>query len=299
MNKVITLVANTKKQLLDERIINKIFVKVEKTKSKIVNLQWLADDEACDIYVDSSCTLDEIRVAAAKALEEIGCDFFVQEDDNRKKKLLISDMDSTIINQECIDEIADKLGIKDKVSSITESAMNGEIDFNQSLKQRVALLKGVSEVQLNEVLNNDISLTQGAHTLVQTMKKNGAKSVLVSGGFTFFTSNIGSMVGFDENFANILEIKNGVLTGNVIEPILSAKSKLEIMNDKITEHNIEAKDVVAVGDGANDLMMLEAAGLGFAYHAKQAVQDKTQFHVNHCDLTALLYAQGYKKQDFV
>lgn len=299
MIKVITLVTNFLKNPLDEKIINKLFVKLEKKKAKIINLKWLSPDEACDVLIDSDLSVDEIRQVAVAALEDTLCDYFVQNNDNRLKKLLISDMDSTIINQECIDEIADKLNIKDKVSAITEIAMNGEIEFEESIRMRVNLLQGVTKDQLEEVLLNNITLTDGANTLVKTMNKFNAKTILVSGGFTFFTETISKMIGFGENFANVLEMKDNILTGKVKEPILSAKSKLEIMNDKTKQHNITNEDVIAVGDGANDLFMLEAASLGFAYYAKPAVIEKTKFHINNTNLEALLFAQGIKRKEFV
>lgn len=299
MKKLITLVANLEKQALDDKIINKLFIKLEKKKVRIINLKWLSVNEACDIFIDSTLSLEILRQITQEVLEDAKIDYFVQNDDNRQKKLLISDMDSTIINQECIDEIAEKLNIKDAVATITESAMKGEIDFDQSLIQRVELIKGVTTCHLKEVAQNDLTLTKGARTLVQTMKKHGAKTVLVSGGFTFFTNIIANLVGFDENFANILEIENNRLSGKVIEPILDANSKLEIMNEQISILKINQDDVIAVGDGANDLMMLGSAGLGFAYYAKKAVIDKTHFHVNNTNLEALLFAQGFKREDFV
>lgn len=298
MPNVITLIANPAIKPLDERIINKIFIKMEKAKASIANLNWLAENEACDISFDG-ISIPKAQEVLYNILEELPYDTLVQETQNRRKKLLICDMDSTIINQECIDEIAATLGLKDKVAAITEQAMNGEIDFADALRERVALLEGVAEDTLEQVYKEQITLMSGAKTLVRTMTKNGASCILVSGGFTFFTQKVSQTVGFAENYANILEIKDGKLSGKVVEPVLDRQSKLETLQSTIKHLNIESNDVAAAGDGANDLPMLKAAGLGVAYHAKPAVKAQAAYKIDHNDLTSLLYAQGYKKEDFI
>ncbi len=290
---VVTLIAGKDNSPLDEAIVNKAFIRLEKKKAAIVDMKWLAPGEACDIIFDGL----EIDQVAGAFEEKIFCDFIVQKNENRKKKLLISDMDSTIINQECIDEIADRLGLKEKVAAITERAMNGELDFSESLIERVALLKGLNESELEDVYENNISVMSGAAELVQTMKKNGAYCLLVSGGFTFFADKIADRLGFDDNKANILEITEGLLTGKVTPPILDKDSKLASLNKVANQLELTSSDILAVGDGANDLPMLMAAGLGVAYHAKPNVKSQTNAKIDHADLRALLYAQGYTKEE--
>ncbi len=253
--------------------------------------QWLAMGEACDVFhghPEARAALDQLL-----AMEEI--DHVTQPVANRRKKLLISDMDSTMIEQECIDELADFLGIKDQVAGITERAMNGELDFADALRERVGLLKGLPEQALHSVYERQIILMDGARALVQTMRANGAHCVLVSGGFTFFTGRVSEALGFHEDYANQLELADGLLTGNVIDPILGADAKLEQLNRQCAALGITAEDVLAVGDGANDLPMLLAAGMGIAYHAKPVVQAQASASIRHCDLSALLYIQGYVK----
>jgi phosphoserine phosphatase len=298
MKNVVTLITNPSDNKLSEIIINKAFIALEKSKRKIIDIAWLGENEACDIIFDGNNLLEEANILSEK-LKETKVDIIVQNNNNRKKKLLITDMDSTIIEQECIDEIANELGIKQQVAQITEQAMNGKIDFSESLRKRVALLKNLDETKLTEVYNNKISLMPGAKELVSTMKENGAYCVLVSGGFTFFTSKILHRLSFDEASANILEIKNKKLTGNVTEPVLDSSSKLDVLNKTIKKLNITSDDVIAVGDGANDIPMLKNSGIGIAFHAKPLVQEQLQYKINHTKLKSLLYIQGYKKTDFI
>ena len=214
------------------------------------------------------------------------------------KHLLIADMDSTMIEQECIDELADYAGKRAEISDITERAMRGELDFEDALRERVAMLKGVSQSALQETFDQKISLTPGARTLVMTMNKRGAVTALVSGGFTFFTARVADATGFQMTQANILEISDGALTGDVKEPIFGRAAKLEALI-KISEDNgISPNEAIAVGDGANDLSMLERAGLGVAFHAKPAVAEAADVRIDHGDLTALLYLQGIKQSEF-
>ncbi len=298
MQNVVTLITNPEDKILDEAVINKAFMALERKGGKIINMSWLAQHEACDIFFDS-IDIQSARDILSEKLEPLCVDFIVQENNNRKKKMLISDMDSTIIQQECIDEIAEKFGIKDKIAEITNKAMNGNLDFSDSLCERVALLKGLDESELGNVYKDKITLMSGATELVQTMKKSGAYCLLVSGGFTFFTDKIAQRLGFDENRANILEITDGKLTGKVIEPILNADSKLQALNETIGRLNISKDDVIAVGDGANDLPMLKNAGLGIATHAKPLVQQQVNHNIKFTRLKSLLYLQGYKKDEFV
>lgn len=293
MSFIITIITNKDHNPLNENLVNRVFKILEKKLAKINNFSWLSVENACDIEV-SDIEYDNARQILRQYSDELKFDFAITQKDNRRKKLLICDMDSTIIEQECIDEIAEILGIKDKVAAITEAAMNGKIEFASALKERVALLKDIKEDTLEQVYSEKITLMPGAAALVATMNKYGAKTILVSGGFTLFTNKIAHRIGFNENHANILEIKNGKLTGRVIEPILDKSSKLEILQNLIEKYGLAKEDTIAVGDGANDLPMLKYAGIGVAFRAKEIVRQETQFHINYTDLTSLLYIQGFK-----
>lgn len=299
MQHILTLITNPETQKLDDGIINRAIIAIERKKAHVENIVFLAPDTAIDIFF-SELEPEKAMEALTAKLDGIPVDFIIQPDtESRKKKLLVSDMDSTIINQECIDEIADKVGLKEKVSQITERAMNGELDFKDALRERVALLKDLPESALIDVYENHITLMKGAKSLVQTMKKNGAACVLVSGGFTFFTSKVANAAGFDEQSANILEITNGKLTGKVIEPILDSNAKVEALEKSVAKLGITLEGALAVGDGANDLPMLKKAGMGVAYHAKPVVNEQVKARISHTDLTSLLYIQGYKSGEIV
>ena len=218
---------------------------------------------------------------------------------NRRKKLLIADMDSTMIEQECIDELAAAIGIKDEVAAITRRAMNGELNFEQALRTRVKLLKGLPVKRMEEIRREQITFAPGGRALVQTMKAYGAFTSLVSGGFTFFADYIAKRIGFDEAMANILELDGEVLAGTVAEPILGKQAKLSRLLTLAAFHDIPMAETLAVGDGANDLDMIKAAGLGVALHAKPVVASQADVKIDHGDLTALLYLQGYSDEEFV
>jgi phosphoserine phosphatase len=218
---------------------------------------------------------------------------------NRRKRLLIADMDSTMIEQECIDELADAVGIKAEVAAITARAMNGELDFEDALRTRVQLLKGLARARIEEVRRERITFAPGGRALVQTMKAYGAYTSLVSGGFTFFADFIAKRIGFDEAMANILEFDGDVLTGTVSPPILGREAKLSRLQTLAAYHDIPIAATLAVGDGANDLDMIKAAGLGVALHAKPVVASQAEVKIDHGDLTALLYLQGYSDEEFV
>jgi len=262
---------------------------------------WLAPDEACDINFapGPESDLSFLESTIRKATRNKPLDICILRAEQRRKKLLIADMDSTIIEQECIDEIGDFAGLKTKISSITERAMRGELAFDSALRERVALLAGLDENVLDQVIAERITLMPGAKTLVQTMKKNGAYCALVSGGFSFFTSRIAAMTGFDINQANRLEISNGKLSGLVSNPILGRDAKLRALEQYRQNKSLSLSDTLAVGDGANDLAMIGRAGLGVAYHAKPVVAAQADVRIDHGDLTALLFAQGYTKDEFV
>jgi phosphoserine phosphatase len=264
----------------------------------VEGIDWLSENTACDIRF-AVIGIDEADRILANLLIDLPYDYYVQLNENRRKKLLISDMDSTIINQECLDELADYIGIKDKIAAITERAMNGEIDFKDALRERITMLKDLPEKALQETYDNKITLMSGARELVNTMKANGARTVLVSGGFTFFTERVANSVGFAFNEANILEIENSKLTGRAREPILNSVAKLNALHFHADELCINLRDTIAVGDGANDLPMLKEAGIGVAYRAKPKVRAETSARIDTTDLKSLLYLQGYSDKEIL
>ncbi|MFT6072971.1 MAG: phosphoserine phosphatase [Alphaproteobacteria bacterium] len=242
----------------------------------------------CHIPQDLKALQNELSIACA----DYKIDIAVLPAQNRLKKLFISDMDSTIINQECIDELADFIGKKSQISAITQSAMQGALNFEESLINRVALLKGIEKSQLNICFDTKITLMSGAKALLDFMKKNQSHTILVSGGFTFFAEKIANILGFDHYHANILNFNaHNMLDGTVAMPILGRESKADILNDYVAKHDLTLSECLAVGDGANDLAMLKAAGLGVAYHAKPAVAEAARIAINFCDLKALIYLQ--------
>ncbi len=240
----------------------------------------------------SAKAVDVVLRGALPAVALAGVDVNFVPAKNREKKLLIADMDSTIIPVECIDELADFSGVKDQISEITEVAMRGEIGFEESLVARVALLAGLDEGALERAYSERISLNPGAREMVKTMNTRGAYTALVSGGFTYFTEKVAADAGFQHNRANVLNMADGVLDGTVAKPILGRESKLEAMDELCAVRGISRADVIAVGDGANDLAMIEGAGLGVAYHAKPALKAKADVVLDHSDLSALLALQG-------
>jgi phosphoserine phosphatase len=254
--------------------------------------RWLAHSEALE--VDGFEGID----LAAAALRAQNLDAVVVPQANRRKRVLLADMDSTMIEQECIDELGAAAGLGGKISSITARAMRGEVDFEGALKERVRLLKGLDEGVIAKLLRERISYMPGAKVLLATMKAHGAYCALVSGGFTAFTEHVAKALGFDENRANRLLVSGGKLTGEVAVPILGKHTKVESLHRVAAARGVTAADVLAVGDGANDIPMLQAAGMGVALHAKPKVQEQAQFVINHGDLTTLLYLQGYARDEF-
>lgn len=231
--------------------------------------------------------------------QAMGIDLAVQPAVGRKKRMLIADMDSTMIQQECIDELADEAGVGPYVAGITARAMNGELEFDAALRARVGLLRGLEEAVIARVIRDRITLMPGGPALVATMRGHGGYAALVSGGFTAFTGAIAGVLGFDENRANTLLVEGGRLTGAVAEPILGRAAKVQALEEISARLGISPADAVAVGDGANDLGMLGLAGMGVALHAKPSVQAECQVRVNHGDLSALLYLQGYRREEFL
>jgi phosphoserine phosphatase len=291
---VATLVANPSNPVLTPAIAEKAADQV-----KASGLYWLADGIACDIALRDGSDIAAARDTILAAIDGQPVDVAVQVAETRRKKLLIADMDSTMIGQECIDELAAEVGLKDKVATITARAMNGEIAFEPALRERVALLKGLPVSVIDEVIEKRITLTPGGRELIATMKAKGYYTALVSGGFTVFTSRIAATLGFDENRANLLLDADGKLTGEVAEPILGKQAKVDALVEISERLGISPEDAMAVGDGANDLGMLHLSGAGVALHAKPAVAAEARIRIDHGDLTALLYLQGYRKSDFV
>jgi phosphoserine phosphatase len=253
---------------------------------------------ALDLLVEAP-ELEPVRRIARGALADLPIDVCVQPWEGRRKRLFVADMDSTIIGCECLDELADFAGLKEPVSAITERAMRGEIAFEGALRERVAMLKGLSVTALEQAYAQRVRLNPGARTLVRTMATNGARCVLVSGGFTFFTSRVAEAAGFHANRANTLIEDGGALSGAVGEPILGREAKLAALLEEAKAQGITPASAIAIGDGANDLAMIEAAGLGVAYRAKPVVAAQAHCAVDHADLTAVLYFQGYKADEFV
>ncbi|HEY0412020.1 MAG TPA: phosphoserine phosphatase SerB [Allosphingosinicella sp.] len=254
---------------------------------------WIEEERACDLLFSQ-------RPARARAALEgllAGTDVIVQGEASRRRKLLVADMDSTMITVECIDELADYAGIREAVAAITERAMRGEIAFEQALAARVALLKGMDETVIDRCREERVRLTPGARALVRTMRREGAFTLLVSGGFTGFAEPIGAEIGFDRVVANRLE-GEGRLSGTVAAPVVGPAAKRQALLDAAAERGLEAAAALAIGDGANDIPMVEAAGLGVSYHGKPALAAAAGALIEHNDLTALLYAQGYARGEW-
>jgi phosphoserine phosphatase len=294
----ITLVCNPETEALDDDIVEEAMHRLLEAFDGEVMRRTLADGEAEDILVEGDASRREIERILAGLLVERPVDLVVQPAQFRRKKLLIADMDSTIIGQECIDELADFAGCKTEISAITERAMRGEIDFEAALKERVGMLAGLSESVLDECFQERIRLNPGATALVRTMNASGATTVLVSGGFTFFVERVAKLAGFAHFLANELLIEGDALSGRVREPILGREAKEAALRSFAAASHTPLQETVAVGDGANDLDMIAAAGLGVAYRAKPKVAEAADASIRHGDLTALLYAQGYARDDF-
>lgn len=257
---------------------------------------WLSVGEAAEFEIDARP--DDFEAVWAD-LQRAGVDLVVQPRAGRRKKMLIADMDSTMIRQECIDELADEAGVGVHVADITARAMNGELDFEAAIDERVALLRGLDVAVIDRVLDNRITFMPGGYALVQTMKMHGGYAALVSGGFTAFTARVAERLGFDEHRANTLDVDGGRLTGTVVRPILGQDAKLQALHEITKRLGLTPDQVIAVGDGMNDLLMLDAAGTGVALHGKPALQARCSARINHVDLTGLLYLQGYRRDEFV
>jgi phosphoserine phosphatase len=254
--------------------------------------RWLSPEEAADLPF-SGLAAEQASAAARRALGAAAVDAIAMPAEGRRKRLLLADMDSTIVTSETLDELAAYAGLKDKIAAITKRAMNGELDFKAALRERVGMLAGLS-VEALEATWEQTELMPGAQELVRTMRADGAHCVLVSGGFTFFTGRVSEKLGFHAHFSNRLDVAEGKLTGKVVEPILDRDAKLAMLKRLAGELNLPLAETLTVGDGANDLDMIKAAGLGVAFHAKPVVAGAARARVDHCNLRALLFAQGYK-----
>ena len=290
---VATLIAAGK---LTDEVVREAIDRLAATGHEVGAPHWLDAHDAADIVFQGSLVSARAELAH---MDHGALDIVVQPSGDRVKKLLIADMDSTMITVECIDELADYAGLKPQIAAITERAMRGELDFRAALTERVGLLSGMAESVLAECRMERVRLTRGARTLVQTMKAHGAHSVLVSGGFLPFAAPVAEAVGFDKVIANDLEIAAGKLTGTVREPIVDADTKLATLKAEAARLGVPLAQALAVGDGANDIPMIAAAGLGIGYHPHPAAADAADAAIRHHDLTALLWAQGYPRRSWV
>jgi len=299
MSLVATLICNPDNPALDSTILDGARAVLPSPGPA----HWLWDEVAADIPFDTPTkSKDDIRAISDRlraARGDLPIDIVVQPIATRRKKLFLADMDSTMIGQECIDELADFVGLKAHVAKITERAMRGEIEFEPALRERVALLKGLPVGVVDEVLKTRITATAGGRELVMTMRAHGAYTCLISGGFTLFTNAVARRIGFQENRANELVVHDGKFTGEVKEPILGRAMKLATLVELTESFDLDDIDTMVAGDGANDLGMIQNAGLGVAYHAKPAVAAAAAARIDCGDLTALLYAQGYRREEFV
>jgi phosphoserine phosphatase len=299
MTHVATLIANPAARALDAAA-------AERARAALPgagDVRWLSPGVAADIsFTLPDDTVERRRALAGELrllLSGLPVDVVVQPRDHRRKRLFLADMDSTMIGQECIDELADHVGLKAHVAAITERAMRGELEFEPALRERVGLLKGLTASVVEDVIATRIKLTPGGRTLVATMRAHGAHTCLVSGGFTLFTDRIAAMIGFDESRANALVVADGKFAGTVAEPILGSGPKLAALRELRDRFGLKREETMAIGDGANDLPMIEEAGLGVAYHGKPIVAEAAEARIDHGDLTALLFVQGYRRDEFV
>ena len=292
---VATLIANPSRPVLTDEIVASAAASLGQETERSV----LARGIAADLIVPAPAEAKAVEASLRQALAGQPVDIVVQPLETRRKRLFLADMDSTMIGQECIDELADYVGLKKEVSEITERAMRGEIAFEPALRERVALLKNLPVNVVDEIVETRLTLTPGGRALVQTMRANGAYACLVSGGFTLFTGPIGAKIGFDEHRSNRLILEGEKLAGMVEEPILGREAKLATLIELRERFNLAHHETMAVGDGANDLAMLGEAGLGVAFRAKPAVAAAAHARIDHADLSALLYVQGYSAEEIV
>ena len=292
---VLTLVGNADTAPLQPVHIEQVFECLELTGEA----DWLAEREACDIFINSRLSAGSVTEKVRSLLTGSSIDAVCTQIRGRRKSILISDMDSTMIDQECIDELADAMGLGLEIREITKSVIQGDISFSEALRKRLKLMKGMEIKLLQDVYEQRISLKAGARTLVQTMRHHGAFCILVSGGFTFFTSLIAARLGFHDHQGNELVFNHGKFTGEVKIPILGRSAKLDTLMTLCNQKRLTPSDVLAVGDGANDIKMIQAAGLGVAFHATGNLRNQSSACIDYGDLAAILYFQGFSKSEFV
>lgn len=292
MSNVVTLIADPNRSELSDEDVASAAATLKRLGADAGQPDWLATGRACDIPFNG-VDADQADSALRHALDTGRLDIVAQPLDGRRKRLLIADMDSTIVEEETLDELAAAFGLKDRIAEITARAMNGEIEFKGAVRERVGLLAGLKVDELERTLDR-VTLTPGAVALVRTMRTNDAYCMLVSGGFRFFTGHVRDLVGFHEDHANDLEIEDGCLTGRAVEPIRDKDDKLATLQRVASERGIPLAACIAVGDGANDLPMLQAAGVGVAFRAKPSVAAAARVRIDRTDLTSLLYLQGYR-----
>lgn len=299
MEHVLTLIGNPEKRAIDDALVQTCRQAIAAAGGRAGDARWLAPGIAVDLPFDAAAEHAPTIAPALRRQSAVTAraDVAVQPATGRRKRLLVADMESTIIQNEMLDELADFVGLRDKVADITRRAMNGELDFAAAVRERVALLEGLPASVLDQSMSR-VTIMPGARELVATMRAHGAYCALVSGGFGFFTGKVRAMLGFDFDQANHIDIAGDRLAGTVREPILDKNSKLAALQSLAVEQRVALSETLSVGDGANDLPMLKAAGLGVAYHAKPAVAAEVAVRVDHGDLTALLYLQGYRADDF-
>lgn len=293
---VLTLVAPSVGGLTRD-LVSDVRAALKEQGASVSPLVWLAEGEACDVTFER-CLPDVAEAVVRRVIADQSLDLFVQPVADRRKALLVADMDSTMVTSETLDDLAAHAGIKDKIAAITARAMRGELNFESALRERVGMLKGLPVAAIDETFA-DITYMPGARELVGTMRANGATCLLVSGGFTVFTSRVAAHLGFHDHRANTLNIRDDALDGTVGDPILGRDAKVKTLIAEAGQLRLPLHKTVAVGDGANDLAMIQAAGLGVAYHAKPVVREAARFRVDFADQCALLFAQGYRRDQFV
>lgn len=291
---ILTLITHPESRALDSSMVDA----VRRAVGQAAAPDWLAPGAACDLRCDGQ-SAQAIEAAARAELGPAPVDVVTQgAGEPRRKRLLIADMDATMTEGETIDQLAEEAGIGPQIAAITVRAMRGELDFVAALRERTGLMAGLPEAALGRVRDR-MRPTPGARTLVQTMRRHGARAVLVSGGFSVFTAQARALIGFDQAHGNAVEVASGKLTGRVVDPVLGRDAKLRLLNETAAAHGLVLAETMAVGDGANDLAMIQAAGMGVAIHAKPIVAAAARARIDHGDLTALLYIQGYRREEFV